>query len=96
MADTVLPDYRLELYIAGRTADAEQAICAIHRLCEALDYRLEVIDAIADPARAETECILITPTLIRQHPRPQRRLIGDLSQLQQVHSALQLPGVPRP
>ena len=83
--------YWLELYIAGSTADAEQVIRGIHSLCKGLDYRLEVIDVLADPAQAATEGILITPTLLRRYPRPQLQLIGDLSQHERVRSALLFP-----
>lgn len=77
----------LKLYITGRTVRAERALSNLRRICEEdLDgrYTLEVIDISEDPQLAEDERILATPLLIKQLPPPLRRLIGDLSNREQV------------
>lgn len=40
---------------------------------------ITIVDVIKNPKIAEEKKILITPTLIRELPLPQERIIGDLS-----------------
>ncbi len=72
----------LRLYVAGATARSRQALLRVRRLCETElkgKYELEVIDIYQQPIIARDGQILATPTLVREFPRPMRRLIGDLS-----------------
>jgi circadian clock protein KaiB len=64
---------------------------------EALEgrYELEIIDVLTDPDRAEQARILTTPTVIRVHPPPARRVTGDLSRPADVLAAL-VPPLPHP
>ena len=74
--------YVLRLYVAGATARSRQALLRVRRLCETelrSDYDLEVIDIYQQPIIARDGQILATPTLVREFPRPMRRLIGNLS-----------------
>jgi len=74
--------YVLRLYVAGATTRSRQALLRVRRLCETeLDgeYDLKVIDIYQQPIIARDGQILATPTLVREFPRPMRRLIGDLS-----------------
>ncbi len=83
----------LKLYIAGRTARSERAVLQAQRLCEReFESRCElvVVDILEDPAPAEQARILATPTLIKESPQPQRRVIGDLSDIDRVILALGL------
>ena len=85
---------RFTLYIAGRTRRSETAIANLRRLGDEHlggEYELRVIDALVDPAAAEAERVLATPTVIRTHPLPLRRVTGDLSDPRQVLSGLALP-----
>ena len=43
------------------------------------EYRLEIIDVVKNPFKAEEERVLVTPTLIKKTPSPRIRFIGDLS-----------------
>lgn len=86
-------NYILRLFVSGRTPRAERAIANLRRLCEeefAGCYELQVIDVLEDPAAAEDERILATPTLIKQLPPPLRRVIGDLSDREKVLLGLNL------
>jgi len=71
--------YLLRLYVAGTSSRSRQAILRARELC-ANELRgeceLEVIDIYQDPRRAREAQILATPTLVREIPRPVRRLIG--------------------
>lgn len=72
----------LRLYVAGACARSQQALLGVRRLCEAElkgEYDLEVIDIYQQPLLARAGQIVATPTLVREFPRPVRRLIGDLS-----------------
>jgi circadian clock protein KaiB len=72
----------LRLYVAGATDRSRQAVLRARRLCEvefAGNFKLEVIDVYQQPILARDGQIVATPTLVREFPRPVRRLIGDLS-----------------
>ena len=72
----------LRLFVAGATERSRQAILRARRLCEAEfggNFTLEVVDVYQQPILARDGQIVATPTLVRDFPRPVRRLIGDLS-----------------
>ena len=83
----------LKLYITGRTARSESAIENLKDIFDnelAGQYELAVIDVLEKPQLAEDERILATPTLIKELPDPVRRIIGDLSNREQVLLGLDL------
>lgn len=87
------PRWELTLYLAGETAGSRRALRAIERLCEthlAGAYTLETIDLREQPDRADQDQILAVPTLVRRHPPPLRKIIGDLSNTAQVLRGLGL------
>lgn len=76
------PKNILRLYIAGMSERSHRAILRARALCESelgTNFTLEVIDVYQQPILARDGQILATPTLVREFPRPVRRLIGDLS-----------------
>ena len=84
----------LKLYVTGRTPRSERAVANLRRICarfQAAQYDLLIIDVLDRPQLAEEEKILATPTLIKESPPPARRVIGDLSDMAQVLSVLDLP-----
>jgi circadian clock protein KaiB len=85
--------YQFVLYVAGDTHRSQRAIANLRRLGEerlAGKFALSIVDVRNDPASAERERILTTPTLIKQSPLPVRRVTGDLSDFEQVLIALSL------
>jgi circadian clock protein KaiB len=81
------PRYVFKLYVTGRTPRSERAIANLQRLCESVlanRYELLVIDVLEQPHLAEQDRILATPTLVKQVPPPARRVLGDLSDAEQV------------
>ena len=75
-------DPELSLYIAGGARRQVAAIDTIRRACAerfGANFRVRVIDVQRDPAAAERENILATPTLVMRSAGGARRLIGDLS-----------------
>jgi circadian clock protein KaiB len=87
--------YVLRLYVTGMTPRSTEAVAIIKAMCEELlsgNYDLEVVDVYQDPARASAEQIVAAPTLVKQRPLPERRLIGNLSNRERVVRALRLGG----
>jgi circadian clock protein KaiB len=85
--------FRFVLFVAGDSPRSAQAAANLRRLAtERLEGRAEiaVVDVLVDPARAESDRILTTPTLVKEAPEPARRVTGDLSDLDRVASALGL------
>ncbi len=85
----------LTLYVAGSTPRSERAIENIHRIVSDFlkgDCGIEVIDVLEEPGKAEDARILVTPTLVREEPRPERRIVGDLSDTEKVLKGLNIPG----
>lgn len=83
----------LKLYVTGQTRRSERAIANLRQLCEqnfGQQYDLTVIDVLEQPQLAEDEKILATPTLIKVLPPPLRRIIGDLSDTENVLIGLDL------
>ena len=88
--------YRLRLYITGRTPSSQRAIQNLRDICDAnlaRGYEVEVIDVLEHPALAESEKILATPTLVKRLPEPVRKIIGDLSNREQVLFGLDIEEV---
>jgi circadian clock protein KaiB len=74
--------YLLRLYVAGATERSRRAVLRARQLCESQidgSFELEVIDVYQQPILARDGQIIATPTLVRELPRPVRRLIGDLA-----------------
>lgn len=86
--------YRFRLFVTGETGRSRQAANNLRAVCEmrvAGLYELEIIDVLDRPELAEEDRIIATPTVIRMVPLPQRRVIGDLSDLGLAAVALDLP-----
>ncbi|HEX7536665.1 MAG TPA: circadian clock KaiB family protein [Dermatophilaceae bacterium] len=78
--------WHLRLYVAGTTANSTRALANLRQICaEHLpEAQIEVIDLVADPARAVADDVFAVPTLIRRLPTPVQRIIGDLSDTERV------------
>ena len=90
-------NYILKLYISGNSPRAQAAIANLERICEqdlAGRYTLEIVDVLKDPAAAESDKILATPTLVKRLPPPLRRVIGDLSDKDKVLLGLEVRTAP--
>lgn len=79
--------YRLRLYITGASRSSLQAIANLKQFCHQFlegRYELEVIDLYQQPEMAHQEQLLVAPTLVKTSPLPVRKLIGTLSNQQEV------------
>ncbi|RPD48429.1 circadian clock protein KaiB [Hymenobacter sediminis] len=91
--------YVLHLYITGATPNSTRAVQNIKAICEQhlkSRYELLIIDIYQQPELAKQDQIIAAPTLIKKHPLPARRLIGDLSEHNKVLLALGLSPPPGP
>lgn len=92
-AEPALEIYALVLYVVGGSQASRRAVANLRAICDELledRYALEVIDLREFPALAGERHILAAPTLIKERPPPAVRLIGDLSEREQVLAALDL------
>ena len=73
-----------------------RAIANARQLCDIHLHgrcHLSVVDVHEDPAAVVSSQMLATPTLVRNLPLPVRRVVGDLSDIDKVLRALDLPPV---
>ena len=76
------PHYSFTLFVTGATVRSARAVANVRRFCEqeiAQEYDLEVVDLYATPDRAQSGQVVAAPTLVRSSPKPERRMIGDMS-----------------
>lgn len=82
LAEPDVQFYVLRLCISGMTPRSRRALLNLKKFCEQhLDghYELEVIDLYQQPELAARHQVIATPTLLKDLPRPLRRMFGDLS-----------------
>jgi circadian clock protein KaiB len=82
---------RLRLYIAGNAPNSLLAIANLKAICDehfANGWVVETIDLLVHPARALADSIIVTPTLVKIYPLPVQKVIGTLSDTNQVCLAL--------
>jgi circadian clock protein KaiB len=85
--------WELTLYVAGRTPRSAVALDNLKRICAehlAGRFRVEVVDLLEQPDRAQGDDVLAIPTLVRRLPPPLRKIIGDLSDTEKVLVGLAL------
>ena len=85
------PVLRLRLYIAGQAPNSVRAIANCRAVCDehfASGHELEIVDLLEHPQRAVADGIIVTPTLLKLLPVPVQRVIGSLSDTNQVLQAL--------
>jgi circadian clock protein KaiB len=86
--------YELTLFVGGASEISARAIANARRMCDVhLDdrVRLNVVDVHESPAAVLDGRVLVAPTLVKDWPLPERRVIGDISHIDQVMLALDLP-----
>ena len=81
----------LRLYVAGNAPNSLRAIRNAQEVCDlhfAAQYELEIVDLLEHPLRALDDGVIVTPTLLRLLPLPVRKVIGTLSDAEQLLVAL--------
>ena len=70
----------LKLYVTGRNRLSDRAQKNLRKLTDLLDSsHVEVVDILEEPDVAESNRIVATPLLVRVSPKPEKRIFGDLS-----------------
>ena len=88
--------WKLRLYVAGQSPKSLRAFANLKKLCEEHlkgRYWIEVIDLLENPQMARGDQIVAIPTLVRELPQEVRKIIGDLSNTDQVLVGLALQQV---
>jgi circadian clock protein KaiB len=70
------------LFVTGSSRHSVRAIDNTKRMCESYfkgRYDLEVVDLYQQPDWARDEQLVAIPTLIRYHPAPKKRFVGDMT-----------------
>jgi circadian clock protein KaiB len=83
----------LRLYVAGHAPNSLRAIANAKAICDehfASGHELEIVDVLDHPQQALADGIVVTPTLLRLLPLPVLRVVGNLSDTNQVLLALAL------
>ena len=86
--------YVFRLYITGASPNSLRAIANTKNLCEEYikeEYELQVIDVYQQPNVAREENIIALPMLVKKQPLPEKRLIGDMSDIERVLKSIGLP-----
>ncbi|MDJ0795891.1 MAG: circadian clock KaiB family protein [Calothrix sp. MO_167.B12] len=93
LSNIELDKYVMRLYISQKSETSVRAMHNIKQLCEEKlpgRYELEVIDIHQQPERLEEDRIFAIPTLIKELPPPIQKLIGDMTDREQLISSLDL------
>ncbi len=99
LAELGVGDYVLTLFVNGASDLSVRAIGNVRALCEqhlSGRYQLEVIDVHRNVELMARHRVLAAPTLIKEAPLPQRRLVGDLSDTPRILAALDIRASPAP
>ena len=85
--------WHFRLYVAGESPKSVRAFANLKRLCDAHlagRFEIEIIDLVEHPEVARRDGIVAVPTLVRRLPLPLRKVIGDLSNTEDVIVGLRL------
>jgi circadian clock protein KaiB len=79
------------LFVTGMSVSSVRAITNINNICETYikgDFTLEIIDIYKQPGVLQQYDIIVCPTLLKIDPKPVKKLVGDLSNIEKVLSGL--------
>jgi circadian clock protein KaiB len=77
----------LRLYVSGNAPNSLRAIINARAICQGQadpPFELEIVDVLEHPKRALADGIIVTPTLLKLSPAPIQRMVGNLSDTNQV------------
>lgn len=82
-----------KIYLAGHSAKTSSVEETLDQLCKEIlgsaGYSIKVIDVEANPKIADRKKILATPTIIKESPKPEKRIIGDLNNYEKAKKAIE-------
>ena len=83
--------WELRLYVANWEPESAEAWMNLKKVCERYLpglYKIELVDLLKNPKHAREDQILALPTVVRRSPLPEKRIIGKLSDVERVVTAL--------
>lgn len=83
----------LKMYIVNGAARSQEKVETFRRLLEGAfgqDFHLDVLDIMENLEAAREDNVLATPTVIKSHPGPRRRIVGDLSDGRKIFEGLDI------
>ncbi len=86
-------EYQLLLFVTGATPNSVRAVANVKKICDdhlAGRYSLEVIDVYRQKEIAAQFNLIALPMLIRKAPSPEKKVIGDFSDVDRVLSILNI------
>lgn len=81
----------LKLFVSGASRNSVRAISNIQQILDTHfkgKYSLSIIDVHQEKALAKEEQIIALPLLIKKSPLPEKRLVGDMSDVEKVIKGL--------
>jgi len=85
--------YGLTLFVTGATPRSMRAVANVRDFCERElrgAYDLDVVDLYEAPERAQPANVIVAPTLVRDHPKPVKLLIGDMSDVERLKAIVKV------
>ena len=70
-----------------------RAIANVREFCDRElqgHYELDVVDLYQAPERAQPANVIVAPTLVRDHPKPVKLLIGDMSDTERLKAIVKV------
>jgi len=89
--------WELRLYVIGHSPASVRAIANLERVCVHWlpgRYHIEVVDLLQNPRLAAEDQIVAVPTVVRKHPQPTRKIVGDLTDTERLLIGMQLRSEP--
>jgi circadian clock protein KaiB len=86
-AKSAAETHYFRLFVTGSSPHSTRAIENTKRMCETYlkgRYDLEVVDLYQQPELARGEQLIAIPTLVRYHPLPVKRFVGDMTRTQHI------------
>ena len=88
--------WELRLYVTGRSPTCVRALANLEHICAHWlpgRHHIEVVDLLENPRVAADDQIVAVPTLVKMHPPPIRKIVGDLADTERLLFGMQLrPG----
>ena len=75
----------------GHSPAGVRALANLQRACARWlpgRYHIEVIDLVENPRQAAEDEVVAVPTLVRKHPLPIRKIVGDLADTERLLFAI--------
>jgi len=79
--------------VTGATPRSMRAVANVRDFCERElrgVYDLDVVDLYEAPERAQPANVIVAPTLVRDHPKPVKLLIGDMSDVERLKAIVKV------